>query len=195
MRCLYTYALAMSWMVFSGFAETNEKQEKNAAEVTSVIKVDLAAERYNYDFGPQDSPLREGWVRITPDTAGDVRWSKGSVAARNRSGENGVNEINRDFVLSEQPAMLSHKISNGTWTVTLNMGDEEYSHDQMQVWAEGKRQGENIDSGRGLFPYHIFDVEVTDGQLDITFLDAGGADASWILNRMTLTKRNTNQKK
>jgi len=189
MNPLYTFLAIIAWLVFPTLAELSKEGQKQTLSSTQVIKADLEAKQYNYDFGPLESPLRKGWLRITPNTVGDVRWSKGSVAAKNCSGKNGINEINRDFVFSEQPAMLSHKIANGTWTVTLNMGDEDYSHDQMQVWAEGKQQGEGIDAAKGLFPYHIFDVVVTDGQLDITFLDAGGSDNSWVLNRMTLTKR------
>lgn len=44
--------------------------------------------------------------------------------------------INRDLVYSSADTTLEHALSNGTWTVTLTMGDAAAAHDQMQVVSE-----------------------------------------------------------
>ena len=109
-----------------------------------------------------------GWTRISPSTTGDISWS-GSVSAVDRGSGGGVNNINRDLVYKNAARTLRHKIANGTWTVTLNMGDKNYPHDDMVVKAEGITQRTNIDSAAGSFPYVIFDVSVSDGRLDVEF--------------------------
>jgi hypothetical protein len=153
-----------------------------------VTPLDTNATQYNYDFGTSTSPVTSGWTAITPNTTGDISWSA-SVDSRDRGAGGGVNDINRDFVFSNKPITLRHKIANGTWGVILNMGDKTNPHDLMAVKAEGILQKNNINNAAGEFPYVTFDVTVNDGQLDIEFSDAGGSDANWVVTRMTLTKK------
>ncbi len=129
-----------------------------------------------------------GWTAITPQTSRDISWSA-PVNARDRGARNGVNDVNRDFVFNDKPITLRHKIANGIWTVTLNMGDNDNPHDQMVVRAEGELKRNLITNNAGEFPYVVFDVSVTDGELDLEFSDAGGADPNWVVTRMSLTKK------
>ncbi|MGJ8697459.1 MAG: LamG-like jellyroll fold domain-containing protein [Verrucomicrobiaceae bacterium] len=152
-----------------------------------LVTVDLSKEKYDYDFGTFDSPVRAGWSQISPETNGDIFWSL-KPQAHYRTPAGGINEINIDVVQDSREITLSHKISPGTWNVTLNMGDAEFAHDNMQVAAEGIVFDDDVDHGVAEFPYVTFQVVVADGQLDITFSDNGGSDPNWTVTRMTLTK-------
>ncbi len=148
--------------------------------------VDLSATTYNYDFGTTTSPEMSGWTRITPNTNGEISWS-GPVDAVDRGGSASANDINRDLIYSSATRTFEHKIANGIWDVTLNMGDDDYAHDNMVVRAEGITQDPDVDSAAGSFPYVSFTVTVTDGSLSIEFSDNGGSDNNWVLTRMSLS--------
>ncbi|WP_346884008.1 hypothetical protein, partial [uncultured Algibacter sp.] len=78
-------------------------------------------------------------------TNGDISWSR-SVRSADRGSKSGVNDINRDLIQSSDRTELSHKIKNGIWAVSINLGDHRFSHDNMSVKAEGITIGSNINS-------------------------------------------------
>ncbi len=56
--------------------------------------------------------------------------------------------------------------------------------DNVQVFAEGDLKLEDVDAASGNLIKRKFNVEATDGQLDIGFLDAGGSTSSWYISRI-----------
>lgn len=151
------------------------------------VTVDTSLTAYNYDLGTSSSPVQSGWTRIAPNTSGDIYWS-GSVNSTDRSSVSGVNNINRDLCYSSAARTLQVKVANGSWHVTMNMGDASYAHDDMVVKAEGVTKQTNIDSAVQSFPYCIFDATVSDGSLSIELSDAGGSDPNWVWTRLSLTR-------
>lgn len=164
------------------------------------VVIDTNQTKFDYDFGTSTSPVLTSstvdWQRISPNTTGDIFWST-SVSAVDRGSGNGANDANRDFVTSTSAATLEHKVANGLWSVVLNMGDANAAREDMTISAEGQLITGNIDSPAGQFSYVSsaggsatptgFEVTVTDGSLSLTIDDVGGADPSWVLNRMTLS--------
>ncbi len=149
------------------------------------VEVDLSTTIYGYDLGAYDSTVQFGWTLLHPGMSGDIYWSD-TVNTADRGTDGGTNDINRDFVYSSNPVTLSHKVLNGLWAVTINMGDRDYPHDNMVVAAEGQVFHTDVDSAAGQYSYANFSVIVTDGWLDITMSDAGGSDVNWIWNRLSL---------
>ena len=154
------------------------------------INVNLNADDYNYDLGTPGSPVLTGgspeWVRISPNTTGGVWWSD-SVSSVDRGSIPGVNDAHRDLVYSSATRTLNHKISNGIWDVTLQMGDADFAHDNMQVSAEGITLDSDVDSAVGEFTYVVFQITVTDGELNIEFSDNGGSSPVWVVTRLSLS--------
>lgn len=164
----------------------------DGVQVDDVQRVDISKTSYNYDFGTATSPVgvpysTQDWQRLSPDITGEISWS-GNVSAIDRGAAPGVNDINRDFVYSNQTRTFSHRIANGVWNITLNMGDSDNAHDNMRVTAEGTVLDDDVDSAEKDFTYVTGQVIVTDGVLNIKFEDLGGADFNWVLNRMSLMK-------
>ncbi len=152
--------------------------------------VDLNRTTYDYDFGTTGSPVGVAgpvtWEPITPQTTGDISWSA-PVDSRDR-GPNGADDIERDLVFAGGPRTLSHRIANGVWAVTLNMGDTCCIHDDMSVTAEGVVISGDVDAPTGTFAEVTGQVVVTDGSLDIEFEDLGGVDVNWVANRLSLER-------
>ncbi|MEM6260254.1 MAG: hypothetical protein AAGI37_18410 [Planctomycetota bacterium] len=163
-------------------------------------KVDTGRRAYDYDFGPARGPVMENWTPLTHKATGDIYWSGATrllraVAVPKREG---VNNANTDYVTSRSPITFNHKIANGTWRITMNMGDARRGHDQMGVRAEGELISDAIDSDRLEFAYVSraggsqtpahFDIEVKDGELNIELFDNGGRDRYWVLTRISLKK-------
>ena len=78
-------------------------------------------------------------------------------------------------------------LTNGVWAGTLVMGDQTTAHDNMMVWAQGQLIGNGINTVAGGQTNLSFQVDVTDGQLNLQFDDAGGSDPSWLVNSLTLS--------
>lgn len=150
--------------------------------------VDLEQEEYTYDFGTADSPVFNHpdvqAVRIAPDTFGDVRWNAPVQAVDRGVG----NDFNRDLVWATSNVTWSHNIANGFYSVTVNMSDPDRNLDNMFVLAEGAPGLTNLDRPIGTNTTVNFEVQVTDGVLDLTFGDADTNDALWALNRVVLER-------
>jgi len=145
-------------------------------------------ESYKYDFGTANSPVQSGWTRISPSTAtSDISWSA-ALNSVDRGTANGANDLTGDLVYHNSERTLQYRIANGTWHVTLTMGDASYPHDDMVVKAEGVVKASGIDSAVGHYTTVNFEVEVTDGFLTLAFSDGGGTDVNWVLNSMVLTQ-------
>ncbi len=151
------------------------------------VEVNLSADAYDYDLGPRFSAIFSDWHSLYPEINGDIHWTS-PVNARDRGTAGGANDANRDHIFGTAPATLEHKIANGFWKVTLNMGDATTTHDNMRVFAEGELMVADKDAAAGEFAYAVFTVPVRDGSLTLTFDDNGGTDPEWVVNRMSLLK-------
>jgi fibronectin type 3 domain-containing protein len=92
----------------------------------------------------------------------------------------------RDFVFSSADGMFKLDVANGMYQVTLVVGDANYMHDKMDVYAEGVLAVGNITVPPGTFKEVTFTVSVNDGQLNIVFHDGGGVDSNWVINAVSV---------
>lgn len=144
--------------------------------------VNVSQTQYDYDLGEVGSPVAAGFLRLSDLTNGEISWS-GAVQALDRSGD----DLNRDFVYSNSARTLEHKLANGIWDVTLNLGDASVARDNISVTAEDILQNGDIDTALGEFLEYTFRVAVSDGALSLDLADNGGSDSDWVLNRLSLS--------
>jgi len=159
---------------------------------TTDITVDLNRTSYNYDAGSAFQPdVQSGgsppWELLSSNVAGDISWT-GPVGAFSAGRISGVNQINQDFIVGSSAATLNHCLPNGRWQVTLTIGSSFSAHDNMQVRAENEIVLSDIDRNVGEFSNLNFEVDVTDGFLNLEFSDADPSDSEWILNRLSLNR-------
>jgi hypothetical protein len=67
------------------------------------------------------------------------------------------------------------------------MGDNDNPHDNMVVKANGSTVLGDVDSAAAAFALNTFPVTVSGGALQLEFSDAGGSDATWVLNAVTIS--------
>ena len=77
---------------------------------------------------------------------------------------------------------------NGTYTISVVMGDNNFARDQMQIYAQGAASPivTNLNSGVGTFATATFVVTVTTGQLSLRFKDGGGIDPTVVVNTLEI---------
>jgi hypothetical protein len=142
----------------------------------------------DFDFGTATSPLAFGWARVTKDTAftaGAYGWTNtSSLLDLDRGAPNNRWE---DFVYSSANRTFKVALPNGTYTVTVTMGDNNAARDQMVVKVGGVTKLGPVDTAAGAWDYnHPFSVTVTGGFLALDFSDAGGTDPEWVVNEVNI---------
>ncbi|HZM82952.1 MAG TPA: hypothetical protein VFC19_45125 [Candidatus Limnocylindrales bacterium] len=146
----------------------------------------VAVQEYHYDFDTATSPLAPGYDRVTESTGyapGGFGWvSTDGLESRERAGS--ADALRRDHVQGCVPTVATFRtdVLNGSYTVTLLMGDQDYAHDQMQVKANGTVVAPNVANAEGAWTTVNFNVTVTGGALSLEFSDTGGPDICWVVN-------------
>jgi len=144
-----------------------------------------------FDFGTKNSPLQTGYTRVTHDTLYPTGSGYGWSSAAFGSLDRGVGDkLTRDFVFDFDTATKEFRVSlpSDTYNVTVLMGDTLFAHDNMSVTIEG-HPNSNIDTSVGQIKTITNVVNVTDGQLNIVFGDAGGADPNWVVNAIEISTK------
>jgi fibronectin type 3 domain-containing protein len=142
-----------------------------------------------FDFGTSSSPVAPGYTKVTETTtysSGNFGWTSATgLESRDRNTQS--DPLKRDFNMSSLNAgTFRVDIPNGYYAVTVTMGDQDYAHDMMVVKANGATVLASVDSALGGFTVNTFNVNVTGGNLQLEFSDAGGSDGSWIINAITI---------
>ncbi|HVN15907.1 MAG TPA: NBR1-Ig-like domain-containing protein [Anaerolineales bacterium] len=145
---------------------------------------------YNYDFGTSSSALASGYNRVTETTAytsGGFGWTDTStLESRDRTSSS--DPLRRDFVMSSSAARTFRvDLPNGSYLVTVTMGDNDYAHDNMIVKANGVTVLSNVSSAAGSFAVNSFNVTISSGSLSLEFSDGGGSDPTWVVNALTIS--------
>jgi len=144
-----------------------------------------------FDFGTKNSPLQTGYTRVTHDTLYPTGSGYGWSSAAFGSLDRGVGDkLTRDFVFDFDTATKEFRVSlpSDTYNVTVLMGDTLFTHDDMSVTIEG-HPNTNIDTSVDQIKTITNVVNVTDGQLNIVFGDAGGTDPNWVVNAIEISTK------
>lgn len=96
------------------------------------------------------------------------------------------NALLRDSHYSFVDSEFMIDLENGPYTVTLHVGDRFQATDQVDVYAEGDRVISNLSTPEGTFRAESFDVDITDGQLNLVFHNGGGQSPYWLINGLDL---------
>ncbi len=142
-----------------------------------------------FDFGTSSSPVASGYSRVTESTAyssGGFGWTDTStLESRDRSSQS--DPLKRDFVMSASAARtFKVDMPNGTYAVTITMGDNDFPHDNMVVKANGNTILADVDTAAGSYSINTFNVTVSNGSLSLEFSDAGGTDSTWVVNGVSI---------
>jgi fibronectin type 3 domain-containing protein/nitrous oxidase accessory protein NosD len=141
-----------------------------------------------FDFGTSVSPVHAGYIRVTESTsysaASGYGWS--STAGLDSRDRSGPDDLRCDFVFSSAEHTFNVDLSNGVYIVAVVIGDQNFIHDRIDVYAEGALTINDLTASTGSFQEVSFRVTVADGQLNLGFLDDGGVDSNWVLSGLTV---------
>jgi len=143
----------------------------------------------SFDFGSSGSPVETDYTQVTPSTQytalqGYGWTATGGLMSRDRTTPD---DLRCDFVFSSTDHTFSVDLANGDYEVTIIVGDQNYGHDLIDVYAEDTLKINDLITTAGTFQEQTFWVTIADGQLNITIHDDGGAGIFWVLNAITIT--------
>jgi len=138
-----------------------------------------------YDFGTASSPVETDYVRVSHgdaySAAAGYGWLSGAVDSRDRSIGTA---LTRDFCFSGDATFVSD-VANGSYDVTVTLGDATHEHDRMGVYLEGV-QVDEVTTAAGVFAANTYSVDVADGQLTLRLRNMGGSDANVTINALEI---------
>ena len=121
----------------------------------------------SYDFGPASAAAIDGFTRVTESTiyspGTGVGWQQGTVAT--------VDDGTGHFVQTNG-ATFATDVANGTYSVSLALGDPNAAHTQMQVFVQGPQFG-TVNTAAGQTQIASGTAVVTNGELLLTVNDLG----------------------
>jgi fibronectin type 3 domain-containing protein/uncharacterized protein YkwD len=141
----------------------------------------------SFDFGPANSPLASGYTPVTDQSAYNsgpgYGWLAGSSVL---SFDRGVGtSLTRDFCYTTTSATFAVDLVNGTYTVTLQLGDTVYAHQGMGISFQGT-QVDNVSNAAGQVLSKTYVVNVTNGQLDLGLQALGGLNTAAVIEGMDI---------
>lgn len=159
-------------------------QDRYTASSTLPPSQPAGAER-SFDFGTAASPVAEGFSPVSRatryDPARGFGWLAGQAADNDaRSGD----ALTRDYNYTRD-ATFGVDLPNGTYDVTITLGDARHARDLMGVSLEGA-QVASVSTAAGEFVTRTWRVVVSDGQLSLRLQDLGGRDGYVAINSMEI---------
>ncbi len=121
---------------------------------------------WQYDFGATGSPVAAGYVPVATaaySAAAGYGWTSGQVDTRDRGALPGTSALTEDFVTTAA-ATFAVAVPNGTYTVTVTLGDASYAHGPMGVSLQGQ-QVDSLATAAGQFAARTYTAVVSGGQL------------------------------
>ena len=208
LRLLFHRTAGKSYVTLSEIAvwghEASKEQTVQAVSVraTSPRREQNGITWWAFDFGPAGSPSFAqfyvadarcvyskprgfGWI---PQRAGKLE-ERERVEKTKRKGPSSVsNALYRDFVSSQERQTFALDVPNGAYRVMTFHGDTAYGRagkQAFQIEAEDRVVVPEIVFPSSLMTNVVFDVTVTDGQLNLTFTPGG-----FVLNGLVVLPAN-----
>jgi len=150
--------------------------------VDKVIVEDYYPDTYKFDFNSLTSPLENGFTNITRFmlyNGSGYGWSSQPSGDRDRLA--GINPVNltRDLIFDNIERTFVVDLPNNKYLVSIFIGDMNYSHDNMDVYANNELKLNDVANNVGQIKQLNFTAYIKDGHLNITFKDDGGSDPNW----------------
>jgi uncharacterized protein DUF1566/arylsulfotransferase ASST/beta-agarase/YXIM esterase-like protein len=127
-----------------------------------------AFETVQYDFGTASSPVETGYTGVTESTTysagAGYGWQSAASGSVNRSSGS---DLERDFVYTTSSSTFLIDVPDGTYTISITLGDMNYDRPSMRVYLEGVLV-DTVSTTAGSSVTNSYDVTVADGQLTFT---------------------------
>jgi beta-glucanase (GH16 family)/fibronectin type 3 domain-containing protein len=158
----------------------------------SVASVAPALFSAYFDFGPTGSPVAAGYTAFSTaaySSSVGYGWLPGAdLWALDRGALAGTTALTEDFIQTDSGgATFAINVPNGVYNVTPTFGDALWAHDLQGIYLQGT-QVDTITTAADQFISKTYTVTVTNGQLQFTFKDLGGADLYTTLDALAIVQ-------
>ncbi|WP_308991146.1 BNR-4 repeat-containing protein [Mariniflexile litorale] len=147
------------------------------------------ANKVTFDFGTLTSPVMADAIRIDETTQLNESYGwvdTSSILSRDRGSS--ITNPDLDFVLASVDKEFQVFLENGIYHITTTHGDSQFSHDKMNLFANGANVATDFSSTLGNYITNEFDVTVENQKLVIKIGDNGGSDVNWVWNTLKIDK-------
>lgn len=162
---------------------------RGTSDASNVVTFTTKQAKWRFDFGLAGNPVMAGYTEVNPDDGYTAEAGFGfekalpASAGRDRGGDTGATDLERDFVLPGDSSTFLLDVPNGTYSVKTYSGDW-IGSTKTSFDIEGKAFGAG-NAGKGSVNASVRGpVLVTDGQLTIRVY---GAAAGTRLNGLEVT--------
>lgn len=162
---------------------------RGTSEASNVVTFTTKQAKWKFDFGLTGNPVMAGYAEVNPDDRYTAEAGFGfetplpASAGRDRGGDTGATDLERDFVLPGDSSTFLLDVPNGTYSVKTYSGDW-IGSTKTSFDIEGKAFGAG-NAGKGSVNASVRGPAlVTDGQLTIRVY---GAAAGTRLNGLEVT--------
>jgi PKD repeat protein len=155
-----------------------------------LVQLGGSVERH-FDFGGPLTPIATGYLGVTglayTSTLG-YGWA--NLSGLSWADRGNPNALKQDLHWGQKGTFLVD-LPNGTYNVTVTLGDDLVMHDNMSLWLEGTQVAQGLTTAAGQFIQPTFTVNVTGGQLSLRIQDQGGRDKNFAIDGLDITSAST----
>jgi len=142
----------------------------------------------SFDFGTADSPVEIGYSQITENTlyTAELGYGWSSTSGLTSQDRGTPNNLQRDIVQSSTEHTFNVDLANGIYQIIITLGDQSYTHDLIDVYAENTIIIDGATTLAGSFQQILTHITIEDHQLNLKIADDGGTDENWVITDLVL---------
>lgn len=159
---------------------------------TSIMYYSPIDEVKYFDFGTETSALDTDAIRVTNASEDNGTYGFTNVVGLSATDESLVNKAETDYVSGTNPATFKVKLFNGSYSVTAVQGTNTTALSGQTIKANGVEVVSNGISSMGEWKTYTFDVEITNGTLEIEFSNSNGGNTNWVINSLLIDAKQLN---
>ncbi len=180
----FIYTPSLGFVGTDRFTYKAKDPTQESALATVTIVVQDPAQGRSFDFGTANSPVESGYMQVANTTLYTSALGYGWQTAMKAYDLGTANALNRDYNYGTSGRFLVD-LANGSYDVTVTLGDTKWAHEQMGVTLEGV-QVDTLSHAVGEYVTRTYQVEVVDGQLTLDLKDTGGSDPHFLINALAI---------
>jgi hypothetical protein len=194
----YTTAALIAW-VRAGFAPTDTALKGAAHDGTDIGAIPVhptvtilpppGPAPSLFHFGPSSAPVPAGYTLVPALTGYSAQsgygWLSGSIEERDRGPLLGTTALTQSFDMTAA-GTFSVVEADGTYDVSVTLGDAQYAHGPMGVSLQGI-QVDAVSTGIDQFVTRTYRVTVSGGRLDLGLRNLGSSVDVVTIDDMSIT--------
>jgi fibronectin type 3 domain-containing protein len=158
-------------------------EEVTGQQTGCVIVEYLTPPEHHFDFNSGTSPTAAGYIGVGDTNAFNPALGYGWQATASTVVRTNGGPLLRDGHFGTDNTFTVN-VNNGAYTVNVTIGDNLTAVTNIDVFAEGVLELDNVSTAAGSHVHRSFQVTVSDGQLDIRLFSDGGT--SFLINALDI---------